>query len=562
MARISLAFALVFLLLFGGVSPASASPPGKIVRGVVSNVVSSLVKKLWSMKSTAKTAVSSRSMMKFESGYTVETVFDGSKLGIDPYSVEMSPSGELLILDAENSNIYKISMPLSRYSRPKLVSGSAEGYPGHVDGHPREARMNHPKGLTLDERGNIYIADTMNMAIRKISDTGVTTIAGGRWNQGSGHIDGPSEDAKFSNDFDVVYVGSSCSLLVIDRGNKAIREIELNYDDCNTQYADSLNLGRTKNLTPAMFFISAISSYGNMKSVQSLSAGVVLLVAAGLFGYLLALLQRRVQAVLSSPKDEDVRSHQMKKAAQAAQYQRPLKSVRPSLIPSEDEPEKLEEGFFGSLGRLFVNSGSSVADIVGGFLPGFRRKPLNNQIHQQFQQVNRHPNSWPLQESFVIPDEDEPPSIETKTPTIKKTYPFMTQDLDRSHQFKPNRNYFNGWDNGGEFHQQQQQPQQIHHQQQQQQPQQQQIQQQQQMQHHQQHHYQQYQQYHHRQYSAGPTTYYEKNCETKEIVFGAVQEQDGRREAMVIKAVDYGDPRYNHHNIRARYNYTGNPNSY
>lgn len=53
-------------------------------------------------------------MMKFESGYTVETVFDGSKLGIDPYSVEVSPSGELLILDAENSNIHKISMPLSR----------------------------------------------------------------------------------------------------------------------------------------------------------------------------------------------------------------------------------------------------------------------------------------------------------------------------------------------------------------------------------------------------------------------------------------------------------------
>ena len=56
--------------------------------------------------------------MKFESGYTVETVFDGSKLGIDPYSVEMSPSGELLILDAENSNIYKISMPLSRCKHP------------------------------------------------------------------------------------------------------------------------------------------------------------------------------------------------------------------------------------------------------------------------------------------------------------------------------------------------------------------------------------------------------------------------------------------------------------
>ena len=57
-------------------------------------------------------------------------------------------------------------------SRPKLVAGSVDGYYGHVDGKPREARMNHPKGITVDDRGNIYVADTMNMAIRKISDAG------------------------------------------------------------------------------------------------------------------------------------------------------------------------------------------------------------------------------------------------------------------------------------------------------------------------------------------------------------------------------------------------------
>lgn len=32
--------------------------------------------------------------------------------------------------------------------------------------------MNRPKALTVDDRGNIYVADTMNMVIRKISDTG------------------------------------------------------------------------------------------------------------------------------------------------------------------------------------------------------------------------------------------------------------------------------------------------------------------------------------------------------------------------------------------------------
>lgn len=58
--------------------------------------------------------VSTRSMIKFERGYVVETLFDGSKLGIEPYSVGVSPNGELLILDAENSNVHKISMPVSQ----------------------------------------------------------------------------------------------------------------------------------------------------------------------------------------------------------------------------------------------------------------------------------------------------------------------------------------------------------------------------------------------------------------------------------------------------------------
>lgn len=61
---------------------------------------------------------------------------------------------------------------------------------------------------------------------------GVTTIAGGKSNV-AGFRDGPSEDAKFSNDFDVVYIRSTCSLLVVDRGNAAIRQIPLDQEDCD-----------------------------------------------------------------------------------------------------------------------------------------------------------------------------------------------------------------------------------------------------------------------------------------------------------------------------------------
>lgn len=486
---------LMILLLFGGVSSApTTASPAKIVSGFFSNIVSALMKWLWSLKTTTKTAISGRPMMKFESGYTVETVFDGSKLGIEPYSVEVLPSGELLILDSANSNIYRISSSLSLYSRPKLIAGSPEGYSGHVDGKLREARMNHPKGLTVDDRGNIYIADTMNMAIRKISDAGVTTIAGGKWGHAGGHVDGASEDAKFSNDFDVVYIGSSCSLLVIDRGNRAIREIQLHFDDCAYQYGSGFPLG------------------------------IAVLVAAGFFGYMLALLQRRVGTIVSSHNDQDT----MKVSSTGSPYQKPLKSVRPPLIPIEDEQEKQEEGFFGSLGKLFANGWASVVEILGGIIPGFRKKPLSYQYQSQQQ---KHSNSWPVQDSFVIPDEDEPPSIETRTPTPRKTYPFMSKDAEKMHQWRQGRAFYSGWDD--EYQQQQQQQQ------------------------------QQKQQHHHRYQSTTPHTYYEQSYEkTKEIVFGAVQEQDGKREAVVIKPVDYGDPIYNHRSIRSRTNSMGYTNGY
>lgn len=67
-----------------------------------------------------------------------------------------------------------------------------------------------------------------------VSVPGVTTIAGGKSNV-AGYRDGPSEDAKFSNDFDIVYVRPTCSLLVVDRGNAALRQIALNQEDCDYQ---------------------------------------------------------------------------------------------------------------------------------------------------------------------------------------------------------------------------------------------------------------------------------------------------------------------------------------
>lgn len=79
------------------------------------------------------------------------------------------------------------------------------------------------------------------------SFAGVTTIAGGKSNI-AGYRDGPSEDAKFSHDFDVIYDRRSCSLLVIDRGNAAIRQISLLQEDCNQQATSLSASGLDSNL--------------------------------------------------------------------------------------------------------------------------------------------------------------------------------------------------------------------------------------------------------------------------------------------------------------------------
>ncbi|RWW77723.1 hypothetical protein BHE74_00014099 [Ensete ventricosum] len=239
--------------------------------GAIVKHLSSVLK--WT-KPSPKTTHHDGDVVEFESGYFVETLVEGDKLGVVPHTIRVSPEGELFAVDATNNNIVRITPPLSQYSRARLVAGSFQGYSGHVDGKPSDARFYHPKAVTMDDKGNVYVADTSNLAIRKIgeagaslgqhpaldltvtglrvlllqlvnqnacvylrlSSAGVTTIAGGKSNI-AGYRDGPSEDAKFSTDFDVVYVGRTCSLLVVDRGNAALRQISLQQEDCEYQYS-------------------------------------------------------------------------------------------------------------------------------------------------------------------------------------------------------------------------------------------------------------------------------------------------------------------------------------
>ncbi|XP_054808300.1 uncharacterized protein LOC129310476 [Prosopis cineraria] len=164
-----------------------------------------------------------------EDGYTVTTVFDGNKLQVNPHAVLQLPgSSDLLILDTFNSAFYTVQFPISQDSVVKRFSGSGQGF---SDGDVGSAQFRKPNSFAADLNGNVYVADRSNHAIRKISRSGVTTIAGGISHK-EGKEDGPAQNATFSNDFELAFVPSGCLLLVSDHGNQLVRQINLKKGDC------------------------------------------------------------------------------------------------------------------------------------------------------------------------------------------------------------------------------------------------------------------------------------------------------------------------------------------
>jgi len=97
------------------------------------------------------------------------------------------------------------------------------GIAGSVDGTGSAARFRGPAGTAVDAAGNVYVADSNNHAIRKITPAGVVTTLAGSLGL-SGSDDGTGSAARFNSPFGVA-VDSTANVYVADTGNNAIRKI-------------------------------------------------------------------------------------------------------------------------------------------------------------------------------------------------------------------------------------------------------------------------------------------------------------------------------------------------
>ena len=138
-----------------------------------------------------------------------------------PNGVAVDSAGILYVADTYNDTIRKVTAG----GMVTTLAGSA-GIVGANDGTGINALFNQPYDIAVDGAGNVYVADTASATIRRITPAGaVTTVAGVAGI--SGFRDGACPNALFNQPRGLV-IDASGNLFVADTGNAAIREISGN----------------------------------------------------------------------------------------------------------------------------------------------------------------------------------------------------------------------------------------------------------------------------------------------------------------------------------------------
>jgi uncharacterized protein (TIGR03437 family) len=129
-------------------------------------------------------------------------------------------SGNLYIADSQNAKVRKVS------SGGTISTVAGNGTPGYGgDGSSATgAQLNTPTGVAVDGAGNLFIADFSNNRVRKVSPSGTITTVAGIGNSGYSGDGGPATNAQLNTPTGVA-LDSRGNLYIADAGNSVIRMV-------------------------------------------------------------------------------------------------------------------------------------------------------------------------------------------------------------------------------------------------------------------------------------------------------------------------------------------------
>ncbi|MBS1854741.1 MAG: hypothetical protein JST11_05200 [Acidobacteria bacterium] len=140
-----------------------------------------------------------------------------------PRGVAATPSGSILVADTGNNRVRRYDPGGNIYTYAGNGNGSYYG-----DGLPATtASVNHPEGIVLDAAGNLYIADTVDNAVRKVTPAGVISTIAGTGLPGFSGDGGPAAKAQL-NAPRAVAVDGAGNVYIADTANHRVRRIDPN----------------------------------------------------------------------------------------------------------------------------------------------------------------------------------------------------------------------------------------------------------------------------------------------------------------------------------------------